>query len=310
MEELAAAARLAQFLGGVVLFGTPLFFLYGMPTSGPGAAASRPWSPWLLAVSGLTAALGGLASLVSQTATMTGDPSLALDPASVWSVLSSTQFGMAIAVRIGLTTLGGLAAVALHPGRLAWAVVSLIGAGALVSFAWTGHGAADQGFAGWLHLSADVIHLLAAGVWLGALAALAALFILARASDEPSRLRALHQGLKSFSGIGTIVVALLILTGLINSWFLVGPLHLRALLTTAYGLLLVAKLVLFAGMIGLAAVNRFRLTPGLGAGLERQTPAEALRSLRRSIVFETSLAAGILAVVSVLGDLEPPSAMG
>ena len=39
----------------------------------------------------------------------------------------------------------------------------------LASLAWAGHGAATPGAAGDLHLAADVLHLLAAGLWLGTL---------------------------------------------------------------------------------------------------------------------------------------------
>jgi putative copper resistance protein D len=105
------------------------------------------------------------------------------------------------------------------------------------------------------------------------------------------------------------VVALLVLTGLVNSWFLVGPAHLGALLTSAYGLLLGAKILVFAGMLGLAAINRFRLTPGLGAALAGAPPQAILAALRRSLLLETAAAIAVLALVSLLGTLAPPAAM-
>ena len=43
---------------------------------------------------------------------------------------------------------------------------------ALASLAWSGHGAASEGFRGTVHLVADIVHLLAAGVWVGPLFAL------------------------------------------------------------------------------------------------------------------------------------------
>src|SRR3546814_1764463 len=36
---------------------------------------------------------------------------------------------------------------------------------------WSGHGAAGEGNAGWVQLAADLVHLLAAGAWLSAIAA-------------------------------------------------------------------------------------------------------------------------------------------
>jgi putative copper resistance protein D len=114
-------------------------------------------------------------------------------------------------------------------------------------------------------------------------------------------------GLDRFSGIGPAVVAVLVLTGLVNSWFLVGLAQWQALFTTAYGIALTAKLGLFAGMLLLAAANRYRLSPKLRADVERgASPATSLRKLRVSILTETTLSILILAAVALLGTWEPP----
>lgn len=61
--------------------------------------------------------------------------------------------------------------------------------------------------------------------------------------------------------MGYIAVATLIGSGLVNSWFLVGTVS--GLLETPYGQFLMAKLVLFAGMLALAVSNRFWIFPSL-----------------------------------------------
>ena len=96
-------------------------------------------------------------------------------------------------------------------------------------------------------------------------------------------------------------VATLVGSGLINSWFLVGsPSNLVA---TAYGQLLLAKLVLFAGMLGLAIVNRFWLVPALTKGAtESVISAERLR---RHVLAEQSIGFLVILIVSVLGTMEP-----
>jgi putative copper resistance protein D len=105
------------------------------------------------------------------------------------------------------------------------------------------------------------------------------------------------------------LVAVLVATGLVNGWFLVGPTRLAGLWTTPYGLLLSVKLALFAGMLALAAANRFRLTPALGAALDGAVgPTEALSALRRSLLVETSLAFAVLGLVAWFGMLAPVSA--
>ena len=121
---------------------------------------------------------------------------------------------------------------------------------------------------------------------------------------------ALHRALHGFSGVGTAVVAVLLATGAINGWFLVGLDHLNGLWTTAYGRLLSLKLVLFVVMLGLAAANRFHLTPALGRGLGAQdSEGAALAHLRRSVILETALGFGVLALVAWFGTLAPPAAM-
>ena len=92
-----------------------------------------------------------------------------------------------------------------------------------------------------------------------------------------------------------------------DSWFLVGWEGLPRLAATAWGGLLLAKLPLFAVMLGLAAANRFRHTPALGVSLAAD-PEPALRALRRAVGLETAVAFGVLAVVAALGQLPPPIA--
>lgn len=308
-SALEVAARLIQFAAATVLFGAPLFFLYGLRARAGDEPARLGWPRWGLSLAVAALLAGAVVSLSAQTASMTGEPAAAFQPDSLWEVMSGTQFGLAIALRLGLATAALIHVLLVRPSRPLWASLAGLGAGALASFAWTGHGAADEGAAGAIHLGADIVHLLAAGVWLGALAVLAAQLSAARRSPDRGALQTLHRGLEGFSGVGTMVVALLVFTGLVNSWFLIGPSHLGALLASAYGLLLGAKVLVFAGMLGLAAINRFRLTPGLGAALAGAPPQAALAALRRSILLETAAAIAVLAVVSLLGTLAPPAAM-
>jgi putative copper resistance protein D len=73
-----------------------------------------------------------------------------------------------------------------------------------------------------------------------------------------------------------------------------------ALWTSLWSKVLAAKLLLFAAMLGLAALNRWRLTPALAANA-----AGSGKQLRRSLCAETGLALGVLALVAVLGLLDP-----
>jgi copper resistance protein D len=114
----------------------------------------------------------------------------------------------------------------------------------------------------------------------------------------------LDQILLRFSGMGYIAVAMLAGSGLVNCWYLVG--RFTALLTTQYGQLLLAKLVIFAGMLLLALMNRFWLVPSMnraradGAGLSVWTDR-----LRNHVLGEQLLGLMILLIVSVLGTIRP-----
>ncbi len=123
-------------------------------------------------------------------------------------------------------------------------------------------------------------------------------------------LHALHDALARFSGLGSLIVAAIVVSGLVNSWFLVGPTRLEGLWMTFYGRLLLVKLALFAGMLGLAAVNRFRLTPALGGALGHSVdPAGAIKALRASVGLELTAGITVLAAVAWLGTLAPPASL-
>ena len=93
--------------------------------------------------------------------------------------------------------------------------------------------------------------------------------------------------------MGYVAVSVLILTGLVNSWFLVGSIS--ALITTAYGQLLLAKLVLFAGMLGLATANRFWLVLSLIQNTDESSAS--LLKLRQHVMSEQVLGTMVLLIV-------------
>lgn len=302
LEVAVIALRWLQYCGAVVL-GARLFLLFNFKgAGGPNLAWARP----TLIMAALVVALGSLAALVAQTAVMAGSLSEAVKPSSLSFMVTGTALGMAMVVRAAVALLGIVAVAALKPGRALWGLAVVAGLIVAASFAWTGHGAATDGPGGLLHLFSDIIHAVAAALWLGSLAALTILLIRRAAPDD----LAIHRALHGFAGLGTLAVGLLVLTGLVNSWFLVGLERVADLGANLYGQLLIGKLVLFALMFALAAGNRFHLTPGLGSILAGgDDPRQALQRLRRSVVAETLVGAVLLAVVAVMGTLAPPSAM-
>ena len=195
----------------------------------------------------------------------------------------------------------------LPPGRASWLAAAGLGFVTTASLAWMGHGAATEVALGPMHLLSDVVHALAAAVWIGALVALVLLAL--NRSPSAAKNTALHTALRRFSGVGSAAVAVLVITGVINAWVLVGPGRVTDLLATPYGRVLALKVLLFAAMLALAAVNRFRLTPEFGRALyEDGQPKRALAALRRSLALETGTALLVLLLVAWLGTLAPPAA--
>jgi len=192
--------------------------------------------------------------------------------------------------------------------RRLMAVQTGLGALLVMSLAWTGHGATGEGWAGFLHRSSDVIHLLGAGVWIGALLPLSALLLRLPRAGGAAGVRSAAAALARFSRFGVALVAVIALSGLVNSAFLVQPARWHTLVSTEYGRLLLAKVLLFILMLALAAINRFKLAPRLSAAVAG-TPHlhTAVRRLRATLVTETALALAILAIVAQLGAVQPPA---
>lgn len=305
LDGLVILLRLLQYGGAVVLLGTPLFLLYGLRVSdGAGLGWPRP----LLMAASAVVALGSVAALVAQTSVMAGSITEGVKPATLGFMITGTSLGPAFLARALAAAAAFLVLVLARSSRSVWIAVAMAGLAVSASFAWTGHGAATEGSGRLLHLTAAVLHSWGAAVWLGALAALLILTIRHRAA--PAADRSLHRALHGFSGVGTASVAILLLSGLVNSWFMVGPDRLSGLLTTPYGLLLAGKLVIFALMLVLAAANRFHLTPDLASALDDPEDLRvAVNRLKRSLALETLLALALLAVVAVMGTLAPVSAM-
>ncbi|WP_018320181.1 CopD family protein [Bradyrhizobium sp. WSM2793] len=246
------------------------------------------WSMTGMAVPRMALALGlpsAVASVGALGLDLLGLPLAALATAAPWKVALATSAGPALLVAV-LAML--LALIAL---RSAWyaralAIMALVGVG--LSLAMTGHAATAPPEA--LTRPAIFLHGLGVTIWIGALAPLVALV------SKPTI--ATLAIVNRFSRIAALAVGVLALTGLALA--IVQLEKPGALVETRYGLILSVKLVLVTGLLALAALNRFRLTPALARN-ETGTPA-----LKRSIVLEGTIALAVLAVVAGWRFAPPP----
>ncbi len=264
------------------------------------------WIAWI----GLVVALAsGVPWLVIVAESMSGQPLGALTSQGIlWTVLTQTDFGNDWLLRLVLAcALGGLFVHFLSVKGVTSlglkAVTAVLAAALVGSLAWAGHAIGGQGVEGFVHPAADVLHLIAAAAWAGALVPLAVL--LTMTGPHAAGLAAARTATQRFSTLGIVSVAALLLTGTVNAWYLVGSVS--ALTGTDYGRLLLVKLALFAGMVGIAAFNWSRLTPRLLQNADATGAQRARRQLRRNAAIEAAMGALVICIVATLGILPPAS---
>lgn len=303
------AIRLGLFLSLMMLVGLSAFPLYALRKDereeGRVLRLRRTLIFWSVAAASLS-----VLGLVALIAAMMGGSITEIDWPASQSILFETSIGTAWLVRMAALSIVLIVAWSLRLSsgqRLL--IITFAGAIALSSLVWTGHAGATEGRLGLIHKLSDILHMIAAAIWLGGIAAF--LLLLRAPMDRlwGDRLTIAHRALDDFSRIGTICVVVIVVTGLVNGQILVGLSNLRRLFETSYGQLLLLKLAVVAVMLGLAARNRWRLTPDLGARLAGGDVSVSARALRSSLLLEAAAALLILGLVAWLGMLEPPTSL-
>jgi putative copper resistance protein D len=218
------------------------------------------------------------------------------------TVVNETQFGRVSEIRLVLAVImAGCLAYVRFP--LARGLALAMSLGLTAALAWTGHAGSTAGEMGILHVTADMLHLLAAAIWIGGLVSLVLLLSVSRHDQTPAGVSFARDATQRFSTMAIAVVVVVLATGIFNAWILVGSWH--ALIVTGYGRLLMLKVVLFAVMLLIAAANRFWLTPRLALPAPSEPQYEAVHRLERNSMIEIALALLIFAIVGMLGTLHP-----
>ena len=280
MATLLVLCRFLHFIVVLLMFGACVF---------------RPWllgnqvqpalDRQLLRITRGLAWLGlssGVMWLLLITASMAGSWDAALQPATVQLVLGKTFFGQVWTWHLLLNLLLVIALIKPWPA-LRLPLIALL----LATLAPVGHGAMLNGLSGQLLILNQVVHLLCVGAWLGGLLML--VLILGHAQDHR-----LEPILRRFSGVGYGLVGGLLVTGLINVRVLTGQLWPTPLFNE-FALILLIKVLLVLGMLGLALLNRLRI----------ERCEQRVGSLKASVMVEWLLGVCAVAAVSLLGTLPP-----
>lgn len=307
------AARAASF-GGLALLGGGWLLLTVWPGGRRVRRARR-----VVALGWAVAVVAAVAEFVLQGPYSSGAGLAAVSRVALLGSTAGTEFGRAHLVRVAL-----LLALALlwrlvprWPGPARW-LAALLGVGLAATVSYSGHAAAADPRA--LAVASDMAHLLAMSAWVGGLVLLA-VAVLPR-HDPPDLARVLPV----FSRVVMGSVTVLAVTGGYQAWRESGTVD--AVTTTAYGRLVLIKVLLFVVLIGIGNLSRravrrryprpvaYALSDGAApdrAGSGDPTPPDVptptagadLGRLRRSVLAEIALAAVVVTVTGVL-VAEPP----
>jgi len=283
--------RFAHFVSVMALFGGSVFLAALAPAPLRGALGPRLRAARVAAA--LVAAASAVLWLMLEGGEMGGGWRDALDPAVISTVLYDTAFGHIWQGRL-ILALAIVIAASWRPA--APPIVTAVLAGLLLaSLGLVGHAAMREGLSGAIERANQALHLLAGGFWLGALAPLSV--SLGFLDDGALRGEA-ATALRRFSGLGHGAVALVLATGVVNTFIILGKPPLD--FSSPYQASLALKIACVATMILVALYNRYRLVPRLAAA-----PEAALRALIRNTFVELALGGAVLGLVSAFATFEP-----
>ena len=276
-SALAAAGRWLLYAGLVLLIGaaTTSLIVYGGRLPAGGVRVLR------LAAA---VAVAGLVCMVWAEKVLIGTPSLL--PLFVMRQ-GLLLLGLAVALVFCITA---VVLVDLWPARWSlWLLGAFAAAAAAVHVA-AGHAASPASFEV-LNVTLQWVHMTAIGVWVGGLFWLLFGF---RGRDADARGAAVGV----FTRVATATLVVVLATGLVRALVEVGSVS--ALFDTDYGITLVVKVALVAGLVGLGALNHFFWAPAVRAGGGGADRRFGLNSRGELVV-----ALGVLAATAMLSGLLP-----
>jgi copper transport protein len=237
-------------------------------------------------VAGVVAALAGMGLLAAEV--VGGDLGDAVD-LDAWRALAHLGVGQWAQGRLVAWAVVGVAASVV--GSAGRAAAGALGAALAVEVTTVvGSGHAGTGRARVLGIVTDVVHLAAAGTWLGGLTVVAVLLVL----RHPAAARAAAR----FSAIAAVALGLAAVNGVVQAVREGVGLD---VLATAFGTTLLAKVLVVVAVVGVAAVSRARLHRW-----RDERPHAGPAALVRPVALELGLAAVVVGLTAALVHLPPP----
>lgn len=277
-SALAGVGRWLLYAGLIALIGgaTTSLFVYGANLPRGGVLVLR----WAVVV-----AIVGFVCIVWSQKMLVGAPSLL--PLFVMRQ-GKLLLGLGGAL---VACIGAVVLVDLWPARWSLWLVAVAGATAVAVHVAAGHAAAPTSLMV-INVVAQWVHMTAIGVWVGGLFWLLLGF---RGRDSVERGAAVGR----FTRLATAVLVVVLATGLVRAFVEVGSV--TALFDTEYGVTLIVKVALVAGLVGLGALNHFFWAPAV-------RDRRGVRNGRRfglNSRGELAVAVAVLAATAVLTGLLP-----
>jgi putative copper resistance protein D len=302
-DFLGLVLRVAQYSLLLGLFGWSAFWLLGL-RSVDWLRADR--APNFAVIAALAAPVVSAALMLISIAAMMGVPVVELDLPMIEAMILGTDMGFAFLVRSGLLLTGLAAILALRNRQAALAFAAGCYGCALVTLGWSGHAAATEGGLGLFHRLNNGIHLVSAGLWLGAIGRFLVLTFRCYKDPDEAKAHAVLKAMHAFAPMGISLVALVAVTGTVNSHLIFGLPNVAATFATPYGILLAIKLALVAAMVAFGA-HHARVSRGAATAVRDGNvyPAQALGALQRTLIAEFLLGLLVIGLVAVFGTMSP-----
>ena len=221
-----------------------------------------------------------------------------------WGRVWITQFVITVIVCIAFAAARGA-----HRRGTPWLVVAFVSVALAATPAFAGHAMAAPGNRS-LSIAIDIIHVVAAGAWLGGLLTLTVVGVPAALSTGNSiaadmratgGLPLVARLVNAFSPLALVSAGLVVTSGLLAAWMRVGSL--AALFHSTYGTVLLVKLGLVTLVLAGGAFNWLRMR---GALAHREPGGSAVGGFRRSAWIELTAGVLVIAATAVLVATQPP----
>ena len=305
IEFIATFARWSQLTANLILFGSCVFLAiiaqHKTVFEAPWVARLEKGFPWMAGI----VLLGLMGILATTTGDATGIVADTWNPRAWLEMVQETRIGhIWLARELLAVILFSVILIIRHQYRTRWhyflcavtASLPLI-AGSLIS-----HSGAEE--ISFTSVAPYALHILLAGAWFGALPAF--LYIVANSQHAPNQTssQVTVTYLQKFSTIALPVMLLLAATGLFVADRMVEEDY-HALVSSAYGWLLNAKLAILAIILAIAYQVRNQWLPMLSQASNTEQIKTSITHLSQWVRIEFMLAMALVLLATILANTLP-----